>query len=170
MSEPSTPSFQGMCHYIGQLSKASKAGMRAALADCPKCHFNMLEGLMHSINCHGKDGAIYVSDLAREIRQPLPAVSRGLRLMEQDGTVVREPDPADRRKTLVRVTPAGYAACQQCEAALGDYFTCVIARLTPEQAAQMDVLRNVLMDAILAENASREANQPKGEPNHDEDL
>ena len=41
---------------------------------------------------------------------------------------------------------------------------------TPEQAAQMDVLRNVLMDAILAENASREANQPKGEPNHDEDL
>ena len=68
MSEPSTPSFQGMCHYIGQLSKASKDGMRAALADCPKCHFNMLEGLLHSINCHGKDGAIYVSDLAREIR------------------------------------------------------------------------------------------------------
>ena len=61
MSEPSTPSFQGMCHYIGQLSKASKAGIRAALADCPKCHFNMLEGLLHSINCHGKDGAIYVS-------------------------------------------------------------------------------------------------------------
>ena len=84
MSEPSTPSFQGMCHYIGQLSKASKAGMRAALADCPKCHFNMLEGLLHAINCHGKDGAIYVSDLAREIRQPLPAVSRGLRLMEHD--------------------------------------------------------------------------------------
>ena len=97
MSEPSTPSFQGMCHYIGQLSKASKAGIRAALADCPKCHFNMLEGLLHSINCHGKDGAIYVSDLAREIRQPLPAVSRGLRLMEQDGTVVREPDPAAKR-------------------------------------------------------------------------
>ena len=51
MSEPSTPSFQGMCHYIGQLSKASKAGIRAALADCPKCHFNMLEGMLHSINC-----------------------------------------------------------------------------------------------------------------------
>ena len=65
MSEPSTPSFQGMCHFIGQLSKASKTGMRAALADCPKCHFNMLEGLLHAINCHGKDGAIYVSDLAR---------------------------------------------------------------------------------------------------------
>ena len=162
MSEPSTPSFQGMCHYIGQLSKASKTGMRAALADCPKCHFNMLEGLLHAINCHGKDGAIYVSDLAREIRQPLPAVSRGLRLMEQDGTVVREPDPADRRKTLVRITPEGYAACARCEDALSDYFACVMARLTPEQVQQMNVLRGALMDAILAENASREAKNNEG--------
>ena len=162
MSEPSTPSFQGMCHYIGQLSKASKAGMRAALADCPKCHFNMLEGLLHAINCHGKDGAIYVSDLAREIRQPLPAVSRGLRLMEQDGTVVREPDPAARRKTLVRITPEGYAACARCEDALSDYFACVMARLTPEQVQQMNTLRGALMDAILAENASREAKNNEG--------
>lgn len=156
MSEPSTPSFQGMCHYIGQLSKASKAGMRAALADCPKCHFNMLEGLLHSINCHGKDGAIYVSDLAREIRQPLPAVSRGLRLMEQDGTVVREPDPADRRKTLVRITPQGEQARLQSEQALNDYFARVMARLTPEQLSQMNALRGVLLDAIEAENDAQE--------------
>ena len=183
MSEPSTPSFQGMCHYIGQLSKASKTGMRAALADCPKCHFNMLEGLLHAINCHGKDGAIYVSDLAREIRQPLPAVSRGLLapaiesalrtggilLVEQDGTVVREPDPADRRKTLVRITPKGYELCHQCEQALRDYFASVLARLEPEQVAQMDALRGALMDAILAENAARNID-PKGETNHDKDL
>ena len=154
MSEPSTPSFQGMCHYIGQLSKASKTGMRAALADCPKCHFNMLEGLLH---------------LAREIRQPLPAVSRGLRLMEQDGTVVREPDPADRRKTLVRITPKGYELCHQCEQALRNYFASVLARLEPEQVAQMDALRGALMDAILAENAARNID-PKGETNHDKDL
>ena len=143
--------------------------MRAALADCPKCHFNMLEGLLHSINCHGRDGAIYVSDLAREIRQPLPAVSRGLRLMEQDGTVVREPDPADRRKTLVRITPKGYELCRQCEQALSNYFASVLARLEPEQVAQMDALRGALMDAILAENAARNID-PKGETNHDKDL
>ena len=135
----------------------------------PKCHFNMLEGLLHAINCHGKDGAIYVSDLAREIRQPLPAVSRGLRLMEQDGTVVREPDPADRRKTLVRITPKGYELCHQCEQALRNYFASVLARLEPEQVAQMDALRGALMDAILAENAARNID-PKGETNHDKDL
>ena len=162
MSEPSTPSFQGMCHYIGQLSKASKAGMRAALADCPKCHFNMLEGLLHAINCHGKDGAIYVSDLAREIRQPLPAVSRGLRLMEQDGTVVREPDPADRRKTLVRPTEKGLDASRQVEAAISRYFERVICRIPEEQREQLFSLTGVLLEAVEAENAEQQA-KLKGE-------
>ena len=162
MSEPSTPSFQGMCHYIGQLSKASKTGMRAALANCPKCHFNMLEGLLHAINCHGKDGAIYVSDLAREIRQPLPAVSRGLRLMEQDGTVVREPDPADRRKTLVRPTEKGLDASRQVETAISRYFERVICRIPEEQREQLFSLTGVLLEAVEAENAEQQA-KLKGE-------
>ena len=170
MSEQSALSFQGMCHYIARLSKAAKTGMKAALADCPKCHFGALEGLVHTIDCCGRDGTICVSDLARELHKPLPAVSRWLRTFEQEKLAERYPDPADRRRTLVRVTPEGYAACRQCEEAIGDYLSCVIARLTPEQAAQMDALRNVLVDAILAENASREANQPKGETNHDKNL
>lgn len=151
-------SFHGLCHFFGRLSKASRAGMKAALRGCPKCHFPMLEGLAHTISTHGQNGAVYVSDFAREAHQPLPAISRSLRQLEQDGLVLREADPADRRKTLVRITPEGYAACARCEDALSDYFACVMARLTPEQVQQMNTLRGALMDAILAENASREAN------------
>ena len=162
-------SFHGLCHFIGRLSKASKAGMKAALRSCPKCHFPMLEALVHSISSRGRDGAIYVSDLARDVHQPLPAISRGLRQMEADGLIERKADPADRRKTLVRITPKGYDACQQCEEALSDYFSCVMARLEPEQILQLNALRDVLMDAILAENAAR-MTQSKGETNHDEDL
>lgn len=169
MSEEVLFSFDGLCHYLARLSKASKAGMKAALADCPKCHFPALEALVHTIHCRGQEGAIYVSELAEEIRKPLPAVSRELRQLEQDGLVVRQADPADRRKTLVRITPKGYEACQQCEEALRDYFACVIARLEPEQVAQMNALRGALMGAILAENAAR-TTKPKGETNHDEDL
>ena len=147
----------------------SKAGMKAALADCPKCHFPMLEGLLGCIRLHGQDGAVYISDLVQELHQPLPAISRTVRQMEQDGLVERFADPADRRKTLVRFTPKGYEACRQCEAALGDYFSSVMARLEPEQLAQMEALRGALMEAILAENAAR-TTKPKGEPNHDKDL
>ena len=56
--------FQGLCHYIRRLSKAAKAGMKAALADTPKCHFAWLEALLHAIRSRGQDGAISVSDLA----------------------------------------------------------------------------------------------------------
>ena len=154
-------SFHGICHYIGRLSKASKAGMRAALSGSPKCHFAWLEALLHAIRSCGQDGAISVSDLAREVHQPLPAISRGLRQMESDGLIARETAPEDRRKTLVRITPKGYEACQQCEDALSDYFTSVMARLEPEQVAQLNALRGALMDAILAENAAR--TKPKGE-------
>lgn len=162
-------SFQGLCHFIRRLSKASKTGMKAALRGSPKCHFPMLEGVIHAINARGQHGAISVSDLAGELHQPLPAISRALRMLEQDGLLLRETAPDDRRKTLVRITPKGYDACRQCEAALSDYFSCVMARLEPEQIAQLNALRGVLMDAILAENAAR-MTQSKGEPNHDEDL
>ena len=78
-------SFHGLCHFFGRLSKASRAGMKAALRGCPKCHFPMLEGLAHTISTRGQNGAVYVSDFAREAHQPLPAISRSLRQLEQDG-------------------------------------------------------------------------------------
>ena len=144
-------SFHGLCHFFGRLSKASRAGMKAALRGCPKCHFPCWRSGSHD-QYPWQNGAVYVSDFAREAHQPLPAISRSLRQLEQDGLVLREADPADRQQTLVRITPEGYAACARCEDALSDYFACVMARLTPEQVQQMNTLRGALMDAILAEN------------------
>ena len=89
-------SFHGLGHFFGRLSKASRAGMKAALRGCPKCHFPMLEGLAHTISTRGQNGAVYVSDFARETHQPLPAISRSLRQLEQDGLVLREAAPAKR--------------------------------------------------------------------------
>ena len=164
-----TPYLSGVFRFVARLHTLSRRGMRMALAGQPKCRYGMLQSLYNLIEQHGCDGAIYVSDIARQMHQPMPAISRGLRQKEQDGHIVRETDPKDRRKTLVRFTPKGYEACRQCEAALGDYFSSVMARLEPEQLAQMEALRGALMEAILAENAAR-TTKPKGEPNHDKDL
>ena len=158
-----------LIQFLGRVNTLGKRGMRAALARQPRCRLGMLEHLHFQIEQSGQDGSIYVSELARAMRQPMPAVSRGLRLLEQDGHILRETDPNDRRKTLVRITPKGYELCHQCEQALRDYFASVLARLEPEQVAQMDALRGALMDAILAENAARNID-PKGETNHDKDL
>jgi len=169
MPQKSAPELFAVVHYLHRLSTEGKRGAKMALESCPKCHFIMLEGVLMTIEEHGQNGTIYVSDLAAAVKQPLPAVSRALRQLEQDGLIERITDPNDRRKTLVRITPKGYEMCHQCEQALRDYFASVLARLEPEQVAQMDALRGALMDAILAENAARNID-PKGETNHDKDL
>jgi len=97
----------------------------------------------------------------------MPAVSRGLRLLEQDGHILRETDPNDRRKTLVRITPEGEQARLAGEQAISGYFSRVMARLTPEQLAQANAVKDALLAAIEAENAAMKTDL-KGEPPHDE--
>ena len=105
-----TPYLSGVFRFVARLHTLSKRGMRMALAGQPKCRYGMLQSLYNLIEQHGCDGAIYVSDIARQMHQPMPAISRGLRQMEQTGHIVRETDPKDRRKTLVRITPAATPA------------------------------------------------------------
>ena len=93
----------------------------------------------------------------------------GLRQMEQDGHIVRETDPKDRRKTLVRITPAGERARKANEQAMNDYFARIMARLTPDQLAQANAVKDALLAAIEAENAAMKTDL-KGEPPHDENF
>ena len=93
-----TPYLSGVFRFVARLHTLSKRGMRMALAGQPKCRYGMLQSLYNLIEQHGCDGAIYVSDIARQMHQPMPAISRGLRQMEQDGHIVRETDPKDRRR------------------------------------------------------------------------
>ena len=132
-----TPYLSGVFRFVARLHTLSRRGMRMALAGQPKCRYGMLQSLYNLIEQHGCDGAIYVSDIARQMHQPMPAISRGLRQMEQDGHIVRETDPKDRRKTLVRITPAGERARKANEQAMNDYFARIMARLTPEQLNAM---------------------------------
>lgn len=133
-----------------------------ALESCPKCHFIMLEGVLMTIEEHGQNGTIYVSDLAAAVKQPLPAVSRALRQLEQDGLIERITDPNDRRKTLVRPTEKGLDASRQVETAISRYFERVICRIPEEQREQLFSLTGVLLEAVEAENAELQA-KLKGE-------
>lgn len=155
MPKENAPELFGLFHYIHQLSDEAKRGMKASLEECPRCHFVMLEGVLANIEQHGTDGSIYVSDLAAAVRQPMPAVSRWLRQLEQDGLIERITDPNDRRKTLVRITPQGRAASAAGEEALVRYFSGIAHRLTPEQRQQFFELKDILLAAIEAENAEQ---------------
>lgn len=137
MPQKSAPELFAVVHYLHRLSTEGKRGAKMALESCPKCHFIMLEGVLMTIEEHGQNGTIYVSDLAAAVKQPLPAVSRALRQLEQDGLIERITDPNDRRKTLVRPTEKGLDASRQAEAAISRYFERVICRIPEEQREQL---------------------------------
>ena len=79
MPQKSAPELFAVVHYLHRLSTEGKRGAKMALESCPKCHFIMLEGVLMTIEEHGQNGTIYVSDLAAAVKQPLPAVYRALR-------------------------------------------------------------------------------------------
>ena len=72
-------------------------------------------------------------------------------------------------KTLVRITPAGERARKANEQAMNDYFARIMARLTPDQLAQANAVKDALLAAIEAENAAMKTDL-KGEPPHDENF
>lgn len=72
-----TPYLSGVFRFVARLHTLSRRGMRMALAGQPKCRYGMLQSLYNLIEQHGCDGAIYVSDIARQMHQPMPAISRG---------------------------------------------------------------------------------------------
>ena len=162
MSDIENTDLGWLIQFLGRVNTLGKRGMRAALASQPRCRLGMLEHLHFQIEQSGQDGSIYVSELARAMRQPMPAVSRGLRLLEQDGHILRETDPNDRRKTLVRPTEKGLDASRQVETAISRYFERVICRIPEEQREQLFSLTGVLLEAVEAENAELQA-KLKGE-------
>ena len=147
MPQKSAPELFAVVHYLHRLSTEGKRGAKMALESCPKCHFIMLEGVLMTIEEHGQNGTIYVSDLAAAVKQPLPAVSRALRQLEQDGLIERITDPNDRRKTLVHPTEKGLDASRQVEAAISRYFERVICRIPEEQ--RIRVLEEVKDETAL---------------------
>ena len=139
---------KAVMRYLDRLKKSVRRGASLSLANAPKLHLGILEGLNHAIEVRGQDGAVYVSDLAEIFKQPLPAISRGLRTLEQDGLAQRQTDPNDRRRTLVRITPKGEESRLICESRLNDYITGIMDDLGEEFCQQFAKDAETLLQAI----------------------
>src|SRR5262249_22183760 len=69
--------------------------------------------------------------------------------LERQGMLERESDPADRRRTLIWLTPAGHAALhRQREVLSADLLTDALSRMHPDQAdALLGALRALVQSA-----------------------
>lgn len=157
MNSTETTMARELFHQIMQTKRSLHAGMTDILADAPRCHFDMLHRLYSAIQHSGREGAVPVSELNCRMYDSPQAVSRALRILEQDGLIRREPDPDDRRKTTVRLTEAGLQAHERCERAVTDYAYAIARRMDPETLRSFTRNWARFQEAVQAENEARRA-------------
>lgn len=94
-------------------------------------------------------------ELARRARVEQPTMAEVLARMERDGLVRREPNPADRRGSLVSLTPTARARVPKAKAAL--------ARGQQEALAGLDEREQATLLALLRRVAENLGAAPPGE-------
>lgn len=97
--------------------------------------------LLHQIHEHPGIG---VAELARMQQVRSPTMSGQVKALEEAGLVERAPHAEDRRRSGLRVSPAGRKALQQLRDRRHDWLSQRIARLSP---AQLDALAGAI-DAL----------------------
>jgi DNA-binding MarR family transcriptional regulator len=95
-------------------------------------------------------GPLTIGEAAAHLDRAQSVVSEIVSHLESRGLLERERDPADRRRTLVWLTPAGQGALRRDREVLGlDLLAGALARLPADQA---DTLIAGLQDLVQAAN------------------
>ena len=81
------PDLQGVFRFVSRLHTMSKRGMRGALADCPRCHFGMLENLHILIEQRGVEVRVQTAIAMNQIAEPYIR-SKAIRHMEKGRVVI----------------------------------------------------------------------------------
>ena len=81
------PDLQGVFRFVSRLHTMSKRGMRGALADCPRCHFGMLENLHILIEQRGVEVRVQTAIAMNQIAEPYIR-SKAIRHLEKGRVVI----------------------------------------------------------------------------------
>jgi DNA-binding MarR family transcriptional regulator len=80
-------------------------------------------------------GPLTIGEASAHLNRAQSVVSEIVSHLEGQGLLERESDPADRRRTLIWLTPAGQSALRQDRAVLGlDLLAAALDRMPPGQA------------------------------------
>lgn len=92
-------------------------------------------------------GPLTVGEAAAHLRRAQSVISEIVNHLERQGLLERETDPADRRRTLIWLTPAGHDALRRDRDVLSlDLLAPAIARLAPGDADALIAGLRTLVD------------------------
>ena len=93
-------------------------------------------------------GPLTVGEAAAHLSRAQSVVSEIVTHLERQGLLEREDDPADRRRTLIWLTPGGHDVLRREREVLGvDHLALALARLPPSQADELISGLRALVDA-----------------------
>lgn len=90
--------------------------------------------------------ALAVGDLARLVLVPQPTLTKLVKRMAREGLVRASDDPADRRRTLVRIAPGGRARVAKLLLAAKAHEAKRLASYAPSEVAKLKRLLKDLID------------------------
>ena len=111
-------------------------------------------------------GPLTIGEAAAHMRRAQSVVSEIVTHLERDGLLERENDPADRRRTLIWLTPDGREVLRRDRDVLGiDLLARAIARLPPDRADALNAGMHALIECAHSDGA-----RTYGGDRHDHDV
>jgi DNA-binding MarR family transcriptional regulator len=101
-------------------------------------------------------GPLTIGEAAAHMSRAQSVVSEIVSHLEADGLLERESDPADRRRTLVWLTPAGHEALRRDREVLGvDLVARAMAKLPPGEADALNAGLHALIEQSQLSDGKR---------------
>jgi DNA-binding MarR family transcriptional regulator len=102
-------------------------------------------------------GPLTVGEAATHLARAQSVVSEIVTHLERQGLLEREGDPADRRRTLIWLTPGGLETLRRDREVLGvDHLARAMSRLPPGRADQINTGLRALVDLAVPPNETKE--------------
>lgn len=110
-------------------------------------------------------GPVTIGEAAAHLNRAQSVVSEIVSHLERQGLLERESDPADRRRTLVWLTPAGQATLRRQRAVLSEeLLTGALGRMPPDQVGALLAALGALVQSATPAPAAAGASASEGNP------
>lgn len=95
-------------------------------------------------------GPLTPSELASRERIQRPTATRLIARLEQDGLIIRTPDPVDRRSCMISVSPTGAAELKTARTRKDAFLEARLAQLSAEDRATIARAADLLEELLQA--------------------
>lgn len=100
----------------------------------------------------GKDGKVYLQDLAKQLKIPVAEASKMAQRLSDKGLIIWTHDVGSERGTYIQITSAGNTAAGEQQEILRKFYTSVIERFGRERflelLKQMDELETIMEEEV----------------------